>query len=105
MRNSGRLSARSNPRNFSVGVIGVDNQLNRWGVPVPFRAAGRSYLMINSIGGAVAVGPLADAVTVTDTGAAWASPFGPFGRPPHAALPSAIIASTAEARAHLRRRR
>jgi hypothetical protein len=48
-------------------VIGVDNQLNRWGGPVPFRAEGRSYLMINSIGGAVAVVPLDDAVTVTAT--------------------------------------
>jgi hypothetical protein len=86
-------------------VIGVDNQLNRWGVPVPFRAAGRSYLMINSIGGAVAVVPLADAVTVTVTRPGWVGPFGPFGRPPHAALPSTIIASTAEARAHVRRRR
>jgi hypothetical protein len=61
--------------------------------------------MISSIGGAVSVVPLADAVTVTVTSPGWVAPFGPFGRPPHAALPRAIIASTTEASAHVRRRR
>jgi len=53
----------------------------------------------------VAVAPLEVAVTVTVTGPGVVTPFGPFARPPHAALPSAISRSTANDIAQLWRRR
>ena len=68
-----------------------------------FRSA--IYSTISSSGGAVAVAPLEVAVTVTVTGPGVVTPFGPFARPPHAALPNAISKSTVNESAQLWRRR
>ena len=49
--------------------------------------------------------PLAVAVTVMVTGPGVVTPFGPFAKPPHAALVSAISRRSANDSAHVWRRR